>query len=183
MDAARRMGNMGMHNENKDKKCEHQCNLCCKFQIDGWTIENEKDEETPACFPKEYQELVVVESSLSNGHGKEILQCPKCGLMYEYTISYPGGSYDAIITIILESIMPIFKNRKHLRKNVPTRQNIKEDKIKEYECPNCKSDEIDVVAAGIIGGETFISLKCNHCGNEDTLDEYQIIIWKKSQKE
>jgi RNA polymerase subunit RPABC4/transcription elongation factor Spt4 len=46
-------------------------------------------------------------------------------------------------------------------------------------CPACGSFDIDTVDAGLIGGESFVTLRCRACGREDTLDNWQQSLWRK----
>lgn len=163
-----------------------KCSICGKFQNDGWIVENPADEPGVESFPDEFNKLlkyrVKREGTLEGYHTDEILQCPECGLLYEYSCTLPGGSYDAMRTWVVERLLPVIKKGKHLRKDPPPPQPEYEE-VHEFICPACNSLDVECVNAGIIGGEVFISLKCRQCGNEDTLDQYQIISWRNVKNE
>ena len=158
-----------------------KCTICGIFQAEEWTVENPADESGMEKFPDDFDNLlayeVIKEGTCEGYYSEKILQCPKCGLLYGYSCFLPGGSYDAMRTWVVEKLVPMIKNGKHLRKNPPPKQ-MKYEEIHEYSCPSCKSSDVNCVNAGNIGGEVFISLKCNQCGNEDTLDDYQISSWR-----
>jgi len=153
------------------------CPVCGKFQKNGWTVENLANEPGRESFPDEFDKLIPIEPKADDPKKISILQCPNCGLVYEYRTFTPGGSYDAMLNWIVESLTPLMKKGKHLRKNIPPKPPAFE-KIREFICPICQSEDIDCLNAGIIGGETFITLKCTKCGIEDTLDEYQLMSWR-----
>ncbi len=44
-------------------------------------------------------------------------------------------------------------------------------------CPACKSTNISKIGSWTIGGEYFVELKCENCGREEMLDEYQLEDW------
>lgn len=140
-------------------------------------MENLADEPRQDDFPDAFGKLTAFEMKQNGNEDHSIYQCPKCGYMYEYMVSMPGGSYDAMRTWIVERLTPMMKNGKHLRKNIPPKPKQYEE-VHEFVCPACRSYDVDCDQAGIIGGEVFLSLKCNKCGNEDTVDEYQLIAWR-----
>lgn len=158
-----------------------KCKICGIFQKEGWIVENLADEDGLKKFPDNFDNLltykVIKEGTYEGYYSEKILQCSECGFLYEYSCSLPGGSYDAMKTWVVEKLAPMIKKGKHLRKNPPPKQ-IEPEKFHEYICPACKSLDVECVNAGIIGGEVFISLKCNQCGIDDTLDQYQISSWK-----
>ena len=47
----------------------------------------------------------------------------------------------------------------------------------KLQCPYCKSTDVEWVDSASIGFEIFITLKCNGCGKEEILDEYQVNDW------
>jgi len=165
---------------------KNKCKICRIFQEKEWIVENLADENGLEKFPDNFDKLlpyeVIKEGSYEGYNSKKILQCSKCGLLYEYSCFLPGGSYDAMRTWVVEKLVPMTKNGKHLQKNLPPKQ-IQYEEIHEYICPVCKSLDVDCVNAGIIGGEVFISLQCKECGNENTLDEYQISSWRNLKNE
>ena len=153
------------------------CKTCGIFQKEGWIIENPADESSANEFPEAFHKLVSIQIKQKEDESHYYLQCPDCGLVYEYQKSSPGGSYDAMRTWIVEKLIPVMKHGMHLRKNISPKT-MPVEVVKEFICPYCKSYDIEVVNAGNIGGEVFITLKCRKCGVDDTLDQYQLMNWK-----
>ncbi len=157
------------------------CRICGIFQKEGWTVENIAGEPASEKFPDEYDRLItynVAKEGNFEGYYKEsTLQCPECGFLYSYACSLPGGSHDAMRTWIVEKISPMLKHGKHMKKNVSRKIEITAAAESEYRCPTCGSGDVEQTGGGSLGGQVFFSVKCNNCGDEDTLDEYQQGRW------
>lgn len=142
---------------------------------DGWLVENPADEPAEDRFPPAFHDLIVRDNK-SDG-SRAVLQCPRCGLLYEYTRTMPGGSYDAMRTWIVERLTPMMKKDKHIRKDPPKETEPRVAAPSQYRCPVCGSLDVDQTSGGSLGGEVFFGVKCNSCGAEDLLDTYQQDTW------
>ena len=154
-----------------------KCSICSIFQQHALVIENLANEPRSAEFPEAFEKLIALEMKQNEPAGDSAMQCPECGLVYEYSRCTPGGSNDAMQTFIVEKLEPMMKHGSHLRKNVLQKQKPVEF-TPEFKCPACGCEDIECVDAGNIYGEVFITLKCTKCGCEDTLDEYQLMNWR-----
>lgn len=150
-----------------------KCNTCGTLQPDGWEIENEPGEPGQDGFPPAWDALEFVGKKEPSSTDEALYRCPECGGYYIYSRSIPGGSYDAMKTWIVERLRPVsaeeagkFALPEPPRETVVSRR-----------CPKCHSADVQRIGGGAIGGEVFITLKCGHCGFEDTLDEYQLDDW------
>ena len=151
------------------------CSICQIFQTEGWEIENTPDEPNPDKFPEELYSLTVIHTNagLSND---TIFECSKCKALYCRHGSVPGGSLDAMKTCYVERLMPISKEEVEKLITQKNQQEMKQTVyVQRYNA--CKSPQVYQVSSGAIGGEVFINMKCDNCGKEDTLDEYQLEDW------
>jgi len=142
---------------------------------EGCLVENPADEPAVDSFPGAFNDWLRREENTDGS--RSVLQCPRCGRLYEYTRSLPGGSYDAMRTWIVERLKPLMKKGKHLRKNPPAPPGPVEEPANQYRCPVCGSLDVEQTTGGSIGGEVFFGVKCNACGTEDLLDTYQQSTW------
>ncbi len=167
--------------ESLKKTMDKSCRICGLFQKEGWTVENRADGPVMEKFPEEFHSLLTYEVKNEGTHEgyyrESTLQCPRCGRIYNYECRLPGGSYDAMVTWVVERLTPVMKKGKHMQKNIPPKPE-KVESVPEFVCPACGSEKIECVNAGNIGGEVFIELKCLQCGNDGLLDEYQLMNWR-----
>jgi ribosomal protein L37AE/L43A len=140
-------------------------------------VENPADEPASDRFPEQYERLITRTVKQEGQYAESTLQCPECGRLYSYKRSLPGGSYDAMRTWIVERLSPLLKHERHVQKPVPKLE--PGPATRPYRCPVCGSTDVDDVGAGTLGGQVFFSVKCNSCGTEDTLDEYQQGDWMR----
>lgn len=105
------------------------------------------------------------------------------GTINSYVIQYFGMKGLAEMTKTADSIF------KKAGKEIPAKNKRIQKAIKSVSarnspdakrCPNCKSFAVTKKSGGAIGGEVFLTLKCNNCGFEDTVDEYKLNDWYSS---
>lgn len=150
------------------------CPVCEIFKEKNWHIENKRGAAGESRFPDQFNKLIVYRSGVGADKNEFILQCPECREYFWYKKWLQAGEKDLKQIWLNEWVGWIPET---MVNELSASSDVNPSSSEVRHCPKCGSIKVCLAGGGYIGGEAFLKMRCNSCGYEDMVDEYQLQDW------